>query len=1118
MSSPSGVRTCQFFEPTKRTLEEEVASQGSPMEKASKKRGANGALLAWERVVDGRKSVEGGDAGRGGGGAPFLIYLEGGGEGEGTFHLRKDCYYNFAYLPAMKYSSSLQIFRVARFELGNQGRFIGNCIGYNTANFAMVVPCKTGLRGSQTSNGSSYEEVIAFSEDGRIKKALETLRYMEHGGFGVDSKTYAPLLQSCSNMKLLEEGRQVHDSIIKNGFEIDIFMGNNLISMYAKCGSLVCARKVFDKMSQRDAISWTGLIAGYAQHGHGEEAVKLFIEMQRVGLKPDMFTISVTLKACASIAGLEQGKQVHSHIFKVEFEVGVFVESALVDMYVKCGSVGCARQVFDKMSKLNVVSWTAMIAGYAWNGEALKLFYQMQRSGTWPDASIFSTVVTVCANLTSLKFGKQVHSQTIKAGYESNVCLGSALVDMYAKCRSLEDARHLFDTIPTRNLVSWTAIIAGYAQNKHGEEALKLFCQMQQVDIKPNRLTMAGVLSACASSEVLEEGKQAHAYVIKNRFELDLYVGTAIVDMYAKLKRIEDASKVFNRMPEQDLVLWTAMVAGYAQNGQGEKALKMFCQMQRAGMKPNQFAFASVLRACTGLTALEQGKQVHAHIIRSGYKSDVCVGSTLIDMYAKCGSIVDARTVFDKMDMQNEISWTALIVGCAQHGLGKEALQLFEQMQMVGMKPDHVTFVGVLSACSHAGLVDEGRHFFSSMNRDHGVSPRIEHYVCMVDLFARAGCLDEAECFIKAMPFEPGALVWQTLLSACRIQGNLELGERVAGYLLKSEPQEAVTYVLLSNIYAASGRWDGVAKVRKMMKDRKVNKDPGSSWIEVKNRDAGYVPDTNFMLHGVEQEQKGYSVFYQCQRLAIAFGLHNIPLEQVSESSRIVEFLVTVILQSSKMDIRPGVKALLVGFIGDAKWRCSQSNWPLSLLVNFTIHVDVMDRDSVKDSLLFEGLEFLVLCSPATGKMGLWLSNVCCRPLGKIKNTLVTECEALRTEGTWFLIFEIASLCGCMVCGIKNFCRRSFSHSFALGLCAAKNFPGSIPFHVPDNPIGMKGKILLLNPTSLPESFGKLLKIPHTIHHPKPFWMPTFCPMNIGLTQIANPLLKVQIQPCLQSQ
>eukprot|EP01018_Ginkgo_biloba_P007317 Gb_00862 [translate_table: standard] len=849
-------------------------------------------------------------------------------------------------------------------------------------------------------------DLSTLCNEGRLKEALGILYIMEEHGIRADLDTYACLLLGCVKLKALAEGKLVHTHMIKTGFDPDIYIGSNLVNMYGKCGSLVHARQVFDKMRERNLVSWNAMIAGYVQHENSEEALKMFCQMQRAGMKPNQFTFGSVLRACAYREELELGKQIHANISATGFESDVFVSSALIDMYIKCGSTEDAQKVFDKMFERSLYSWSAMIAGYARNGqgeEALNLFLHMKETDTKSDQFIFSSVIRACASLVALEEGKQVHADIVKTGFESDIFVGSALIDTYAKCGSIEDARKVFDKLLKPNVVSWTAMIVGYAQNGneeaalrlfcemqwagmglnqitlasvisvcaglavlepgkqvhacviktafgsnvfvasglldmyansgiitearkvfdritkrddvswnamiagyshhgHGEEALKLFQQMRQTGMKPDQFTFASLLRSCAQLAALEQGKQVHVHMIKTGYEPNIFAGSALVDMYVKCGDIEDACKLFCSMPKRDVVSWTAMVAGYCQQGNDEEALKLFGHMLCAGMKPNQFTFSSVLSACASLAALEQGRQIYAHIIKSNFVSEVSVENALVTMYSKCGNIEDARRVFDAMSNRNLISWNAMIAGCAQHGNGKEALQLFERMQQVTIKPNNVTFIGVLSACSHRGLVDEGWHYFESMKRDHGITAGMEHYACMVDILGRAGHLGEVEDLINKMPFKPSALIWRTLLAACRIHGNLELGEHVAKTLLELEPQDSATYVLLSNMYAASGRWDDVAKVREMMKAVRVKKERGCSWIELMNKvhefavedrshpqteeiyakleeltlqikAAGYVPGTNIGPHEEEQEQKVHSLTYHSERLAIAFGL-----------------------------------------------------------------------------------------------------------------------------------------------------------------------------------------------------------------------------------------------------
>eukprot|EP01018_Ginkgo_biloba_P031744 Gb_11663 [translate_table: standard] len=711
--------------------------------------------------------------------------------------------------------------------------------------------------------------VRTLCKSGRLKEALHVLYLMDHRDIPVDSSTYAFLLESCGKKKALPEGKLVCGHIIQTGFRCpDVFLWNTLVSLYAKCGSLDDACRAFDEMPERNVVSWTTMIAAYVRLGYAKEALTLFGQMQRAGIQPNHFTFASVLPACSNLAALEQGKEVHEEIIRSGFQSDIFVRNALIDLYIKCGLIWNARNVFDEASERNVVSWNTMIAGYAQNGhvyEAMKLFQEM----------------------------------------------------------------------PERDMVSWTAMISGYAQNGHSDEALTLFFQMLQTGIQPNQFTYGSVLLACANLADIEHGKEVHEEIMRSGFHSDIFVGTALVDMYVKCSSIENARNVFDKMtgrnvvswtamiagyahngcldeamkffqetPGRNVVSWTAMIAGYAQNGHFEEALKLFRQMQLENVKPDSETFASILPACASLAALEHGKEVHEDIIRIGFQSHVFLGSALVDMYAKCGSIEDARKVFDKMTTRDVVLWNVMILGYAMHGCGMEALQQFEKMQCSGVNPNFVTFIGVLSACCHAGLVDEGWQYFHCMSRCYHITPAIEHYCCMVDLLGRAGHLVEAQDLIKKMPIKPNAAIWGSLLGACKIHTNIDLGECVAERLFELHPNDAASYVLISNLYAVAGRWNDIEKVRKQMRDRRVEKKPGCSWIEVNKqvyvflvgdrshpqtqeiyekleilsgqmKEAGYVPDTRFVLNDVEEEQKEHTLYHHSEKLAIAFGLIN---------------------------------------------------------------------------------------------------------------------------------------------------------------------------------------------------------------------------------------------------
>jgi pentatricopeptide repeat protein len=726
------------------------------------------------------------------------------------------------------------------------------------------------------SAGVGAGTIIALCKQDRLNEAMRIFDAMDERNITMHTVAYCSLLQVCANMKALEEGKRLHAHLCRNKFEDNELFGTKLTCMYVKCGSMNDAKLVFDKLSTPNVFSWTAMIGGYARNGCCEEAIALYDQMQISGMQADKYIFPCVLKACAQLNALERGKGIHDDIIRSGYESELVVSNALIDMYAKCGKIKCARQVFDKMPQRDVISWTAMIAGCSQNGQfdmALRLFDQMQATGLKPNLVTITSVLPACSQSSYLQQGRDIHDYLSKSGYEADGFVGNGLIDMYAKCGDLQNARHVFNTMYQRDVVSWNAMIAGYAQNGHCNEALALLQQMQVEGIKPNVITCTGMITG-----FMQNGQWDEAQDLFQQMQL------------AGIK--------------PNVISWTAMIAGYTQNGNGEKGLILFCQMIRDGVKPNSVTIASVLPGCAQQAALQEGKGIHGCIIRSGFESDLAVGSALVAMYAKCGSIEDAHQVFNNVPLRNVVLYNAMITGYATYGYGKNALALFYQMQQAEIKPDRITLTGVLSACSHAGLVDEGWKHFECMSQDYHIIPCLEHYACMVDILGRAGHLYEAESFIHKMPFQPGADVWGALLSACRIHGNIDIGERVAAYLFELEPENAGNYVLLSNIYAADGRWEDVKNMRKMLKDKELKRRPGCSWIKAGNRmhafiigdnshpqmnkihamldilagqmkKAGYLPDMKSALHDVEAEEKEHSLCGHSEKLAIAFGLLN---------------------------------------------------------------------------------------------------------------------------------------------------------------------------------------------------------------------------------------------------
>ncbi|XP_031492988.1 putative pentatricopeptide repeat-containing protein At3g47840 [Nymphaea colorata] len=620
----------------------------------------------------------------------------------------------------------------------------------------------------------------------------------------------------------------------------DLVQANNSLKDVIRSGDIKNARKLFDEMPQKNEVTWTTIIGGYVNGVLSNEALVLFSRMRlEVGLRIDQFVISLVLKACANLSQMRTGEGLHACSVKTGLVNSVFVGSALVDFYMKGYLVLSACNMFDEMPERNAVTWTALMTGLVQVGlgnTAIVYFREMLKSHATVDSFVFSIALKACADFYYLRPGKEIHAQVVRFGFNSSSFVANALASMYLKCGRLNDSFCLFKAMHVRNVVSWTTMIVGCVSEGYMEDALQMFVEMLKMKVVPNEFTFAAVISACSSLAAIEMGKQLHAYSLRRGYIDSMSVGNALVTMYSNCGYITAASVVFDQMNERDVVSWTAMVAGYCQECHVGEAFQVLSCMRRAGCMANEFTLSCLLSLTACMAMLEQGKQIHAHIYSSGLNWDPMITSALINMYSKCGSMQDASQVFCKNKVKDIISWTAMIVGYAEHGYSKDAIDLFEQMPLVGLKPDSVTFIGVLMACSHAGLLDQGFSYFYFMKKTHHIEPQREHYGCMIDLLCRAARLDEAESMIKNMPFKPDDVVLSILLRACMVQGNIECGKRTAECILELDPDCAGTHITLSNIYAASGKWKDSAKVRKSLKEKGVKKEPGWSWIMVKDR------------------------------------------------------------------------------------------------------------------------------------------------------------------------------------------------------------------------------------------------------------------------------------------
>ncbi|KAJ9695770.1 hypothetical protein PVL29_010977 [Vitis rotundifolia] len=508
----------------------------------------------------------------------------------------------------------------------------------------------------------------------------------------------------------------------------------------------------------------------------------------------------------------------------------------------------------------------------------------------------------------SLFKGLQLHGHIVKSGFLTIHLVCHHLINFYSKSQLPHYSHQVFEETPVKSSTTWSSVISAFAQNELPSLAIDFFRRMLDNGVRPDDHIFPSATKACGILSRCDIGQSVHSFALKTGYDCDVFVGSSMVDMYAKCGEIGDARKMFDEMPNRNVVSWSGMIYGYSQMGEDEEALRLFKQALIEDLDVNDFTFSSVVRVCGNSTLLELGKQIHGLCLKTSYDSSSFVGSSLISLYSKCGVIEDAYLVFHEIPIRNLGMWNAMLIACAQHAHTEKAFDLFKQMEGVGMKPNFITFLCVLYACSHAGLVEKGQFYFELMKK-YGIEPGAQHYASMVDLLGRAGKLKDAVSIIKEMPMEPTESVWGALLTGCRIHGDTELASFVADRVFELGPVSSGIHVLLSNAYAAAGRYEEAARARKMLRDQGVKKETGLSWVEEGNRihtfaagdrshpytkdiykkleelgeemeRAGYIADTSFVLREVDGEEKNQTIRYHSERLAIAFGLISFPPER----------------------------------------------------------------------------------------------------------------------------------------------------------------------------------------------------------------------------------------------
>lgn len=653
--------------------------------------------------------------------------------------------------------------------------------------------------------------IAAYVHHGESNDVINFYESMQNEGFIPNEITFASVLSACANAAALIKGTQIHAQIVGTGLKMNIFMVTSLVNMYGKCGCTLDARRLFDGISKEDVILWNTIISAYSQNGQGYDALAVFEQMKREGVKPSRTTFIAILEACMSKKALSEGKQIHFLIKQCGYELDFMVGTSLLNMYGKCGSLEDAFTVFDKLFNRSVVSWNAMIASCAqgtFGLEALQLFEQMLCEGFIPDRVTYINIVPVCASHATAFECKRLHSSIVNSKLESDESLRTGIANMYGKKGSLQDAWRIFNIFPrSSNVGLWTALFATYNQTGHYVDAIECFNQMLTEGVLPDKVATVSILTIFGNQGFLAGGMHMHVRIADSILASEIDVQNALITMYGKCGKLEGAEAVFGRMIARDAISFRAMVGLLIQLDKGTEAIQMFWQMLYEGVAPDSVVFASIMNVCGSYGALSQGSKLHACCfhMNNSFKPDNVAGTALLSMYACCGCLSSANKILELLSFTEVFTWTAMMEACAFHGDGKTTLSLFERMQELSLSPDRATTIKLLCACSHAGLANEACYAFGIFQKDFCIELIVDHYNCMVDLFGRIGQVEEAEKMIQRMPIPPNAMTWSTLLGTCHKLNDVKGGELAALCIIELDPDNVATYILLSNIYAAAG-------------------------------------------------------------------------------------------------------------------------------------------------------------------------------------------------------------------------------------------------------------------------------------------------------------------------
>ncbi|CAI9269187.1 unnamed protein product [Lactuca saligna] len=789
---------------------------------------------------------------------------------------------------------------------------------------------------SPTNNVYQWNTIIrAMTHNGLFIEALNHYTKMRVLNINPDPFTFPSVINSCAGSGNFDTAKIVHEHVLELGFQSDLYIGNALIDMYARFSTLDKARQVFDEMPNRDSVSWNSLVSGYTAHEEWEKALETFHQSRTAGLTPDSFMVSSVLPACSGLNAIMEGQIVHGLSLKLGIDINTKVCNSLLSMYLKSNKLEECHKLFNEMPIRDTITWNTVVSGYSQLGlyqESIVLFKEMLNNHK-PDLLTITSVLHACSQIRDLESGKFVHNYMVVNGYECDITASNILINMYAKCGHFSEAREVFNKMKTKDLTSWNSLINGFVKASLYEEAIETFTSMK-MDITPDFVTFVTILPICTFLMSLKLAKSVHCETIKSGFNSSIIVRNALIDVYAKCGKMEDALNQFDNMKDRDIVSWNTIISACSHSEEYNLGFRIINQMRIEGILPNVATILTTLPLCSNLGAKRQGKELHGCVFKLNFESNIPIANALIEMYSKCGNLKNSIRVFDHMKVKDVVTWTTLIYAYGIYGQGNMAIIAFENMKAARIIPDRIAFLAIIFACSHSGLVEKGRAYFNEMTNDYKIDPNIEHYACVVDLLSRSGQLPEAEKFILSMPMTPDASIWGSLLSACRASGtHTKIAERASKRIIELNSNNPGYYILVSNVYASLKKWDEVRKVRKLIKDKGFKKEAGRSWLdidkkiyvfssgekffeqyeEVKNllkvlgeliAKEGYIGNLRSVFHDVGEDEKREILCGHSERLAIAFGLLNTkpgtPL-QIMKNLRVCEDCHTVTKYISKV-------------------------------------------------------------------------------------------------------------------------------------------------------------------------------------------------------------------------